>query len=343
MSETTAQHTDATQSATNLKDQRAISFHSHILADPLFILTLPRSFSSIVGAMLGQHPAMYGLPELNLFSAETMTEWWDMASQATFNMAHGLLRTVAQLYFGEQTEASVKGARGWLMRRSHFTTGMMLETLAERVHPLILVYKSPSMSYTVPLQRAYRMFPHARFLHLVRHPIGYGESVMKAIERHGALPSSHWLLYLASFPSAPAGEGEMPKYNQDIDPQRSWHALHTNICEFLESVPDHQKMRIRGEELLTDPDRGLQDIARWTGLRTEPEAIEKMKQPQDSPYACYGPPSARFGNDSLFLDNPVLRPDRAEPHTLHGALSWREDDRELLPKVRRLAEEFGYE
>src|SRR5260221_9464285 len=32
-------------------------------ADPVFILALPRSFSSVVCGMLGQHPQMYGLPE----------------------------------------------------------------------------------------------------------------------------------------------------------------------------------------------------------------------------------------------------------------------------------------
>ena len=89
-------------------------------ADLLFILAPPRSFTTVVSHMLGQHPQMYGLPETHLLGAETLAEWWNLCSQATFNMDHGLLRVVAELYFGEQTEYTVKRASGWLRRRSHF-------------------------------------------------------------------------------------------------------------------------------------------------------------------------------------------------------------------------------
>ena len=107
------------------------------MVDPLSILAPPRSFTSVVAAMLGQHPQMYSLPELHLFSFETMAERWARCQHATYPMAHGLLRAVAQLYFGEQTEHTVRLARGWLRRRSHFTTGYLFEMLAAKVHPLL--------------------------------------------------------------------------------------------------------------------------------------------------------------------------------------------------------------
>jgi hypothetical protein len=154
--------------------------------------------------MLGQHPQMYGLPETHLLSAETMVEWWNLCSQATFNMDHGLLRVVAELYFCEQTEYTVKRALGWLRRRSHLTTGAILELLAEKVYPRILVDKGPSIVYRPEfLQRAYQIFPQAKFIHLVRHPRGHGKSVMKYLrgrQKLGPVPVAHWLLHLASFP-----------------------------------------------------------------------------------------------------------------------------------------------
>ena len=75
---------------------------------------------------------------------------------------------------------------------------------------------------------------------------------------------------------------------------------------------------------------------------TKTRAIEEMKHPERSPYACFGPPGARFGNDRFFLERPALRPERAEPHTLVGPLPWREDGRELMPEVIELARQFGY-
>jgi hypothetical protein len=310
---------------------------------PLIILGPPRSFTTVVSAMLGQHPQMYGLPEVHLFGVETIAEWWQQCAEATFNMDHGLVRVVAQLFFGEQTEENVRRAAGWLQRRAHFTTGLLVEALAERVQPRILVDKSPSVVYHVEtLRRVYAMFPQARFLHLVRHPRGHGESVMKYLRERrklGPLPQNHWLLHLAAYPNG----DEHAEESSDIDPQRAWLALHRNICEFLEGVPASQALRVRSEDLVRSPERGLREVLAWLGLRTDDEAIEEMKHPERSPYACYGPRSAHFGNDRDFLQNPVLRPARAEKHTLEGPLSWCDDGREFSAEVRELAQKFGYE
>src|ERR1700724_2104140 len=110
-----------------------------------------------------------------------------------------------------------------------------------------------------------------------------------------------------------------------------------NICEFLQSVPEEQKLRMRGEDLLTDCEQGLVRIATWLGLRTDPEAIEEMQHPERSPYACFGPPSAALGTDLSFLRSPALQPERARLHTLDGPLNWREDGQEFLPEVKKLA------
>ena len=293
--------------------------------------------------MLGQHPQMYGLPEVHLFTAETMAEWWRQCTEATFNMDHGLVRVVAQLVFGDQSEDNSRRAAGWLQRRAHFTTGLLLETLAERVQPRILVDKSPSIVYRVEtMKRVHAMFPQSRFLHLVRHPRGQGESVMKYLRERrklGPVPSNHWLLYLAAYPDA----GESASASADIDPQRAWLALHLNICEFLDGVPASHTLRVRGEDIVSDPERGLREVLAWLGLRTDDEAIGEMKHPERSLYACYGPPSAHFGNDRAFLQDLVLCPARAEKHTLEGPLSWCDDGREFSAEVRALAQKFGYE
>ena len=42
------------------------------MKDPLIILSPPRSFSSVISTMIGQHPQIYGFPELHLFSGETL-------------------------------------------------------------------------------------------------------------------------------------------------------------------------------------------------------------------------------------------------------------------------------
>jgi hypothetical protein len=316
-------------------------------SDPCFILAPPLGFASLAGAMVGRHPQTYGLPETHLFGCDTMAEWWASSEQATFAMRHGLLRAVAELEYGEQTEATVNLANGWLRRRLHLTTGALLEELAERVHPRILVEKSPSLVWSIEsMKRAYAMFPKARFIHLLRHPRGHGETVMAAVREaatQGPLPG--WLLHLCSFPPPPPAPGEDPEPEPPqgvLDPQWGWYALNRNVADFLDTVPADQVFRIREEYLLTDPDSALPALAAWLGLRDDPVAIHEMKHPERSPYARWGPPNATYGEDPAFLQNPLLRPERAEPLTLEGPLSWRPDGQGFAAAVRRLAQEFGY-
>jgi len=311
----------------------------------IFLLAPPRSHSTLACAMFGQHPQMYGLPETHLFSAETVAKWWEMCSHAKFDMADGLFRAVAQLYYGEQTDHTVGAASGWLRRRSHFTTGLVFEALAEKVHPMVLVEKSPTL-VTSPgaLQRAFTMFPQARFIHVVQHPRGYGESLMRGIrdaERLGPVP--YWMLHLASFPGPSASEDGLPHDVPGLDPQRAWYVLNMNAYEFLKLIPEGQKMLIRGEDLLADSDQTLRRIAGWMGFRTDDDAINEMKHPERSPYARLGPPSARYGGGSFSAESARVGQTQTETLHLDGPLSWRADGQGFLPRVKELARQFGYE
>lgn len=312
-------------------------------ADPLFIMALPCSFSSLIGAMLGQHPQLYGLPETHLFGCNTIAEWWNASSKESFNMSHGLLRAVAQLYFDEQSDVAVAQAHAWLRRRSDFTTGYLLEMLAERISPRILVEKSPSIVYSsTSMDRAHSMFPLARFIHLVQHPRSYCESVSNAIQaaaQIGQVPT--WMLDLASYPGT-SNDFVVSGREEHADPQRGWLVLNTNICEFLESIPDPQKIRVRGEDVLNDPAETLRYIADWMKIRSDDEAIEEMKHPERSPYAALGPPSALYGNDHRFLAHPSLTPDWATPQALDGALNWKRGGVVCSNEVKHLARQFGY-
>jgi Sulfotransferase family len=295
--------------------------------------------------MLGQHPEMYGLPELQLFLSDRMSEWWNICLQASFPMADGLVRAVAELIYGAQTEENVMRAQGWIRRRFHLSTGRMQELLAEIVAPRIVVEKSPSTVYNrLFLQRAGAMFPDARYIHLVRHPRGNGESILKAIRELelGGVPMQ-WLIDLASYPTiAPNQLPDSRNKATELDPQRGWYVLNQNIRSFLRKIPEKRKLQIRGEDVLSNPDDALRNIAAWLGLSTDAEAISAMKHPEQSSYARLGPLGAQYGNDPLFIREPALRPARLKTLMLEGPLEWLKDGGEFLPEVKKLAVEFGY-
>jgi hypothetical protein len=307
------------------------------VADPVFVLAAPRSFSSVVCAMLGQHPELHGLPETHLFVDDTMHGWWRHVDGESYQMAHGLIRAVAQICFGEQTERSVASAQAWLRRRHTETSGFVFEELARVVFPATLVDKSPSTVYDIEsMHRVLQFFPEARFIHLVRHPRTYSDSVVKYM-RLLASPAYRsrereteddvapdWIRDLAHWPIRGRDEST-------VDPQGGWLALNGNVVAFLKTVPAGRWTTVRGEDVLARPEWSLRKLLGWLGMRTDPNAIEPMLHPERSPYAHFGPRGARNGNDILFLERPTLRPP-SERRTLDG----------LAPEVVELARRLGY-
>lgn len=287
---------------------------------PLFILCPMRSFSSIVCAVLGQHPETYGLPEVNLFVADTVGELM-RAHASRPHAAHGLLRTLAELQHGEQTESTVAAVLEWLEERADWSTADVFRTITGAVAPRICVDKTPRTVLSAAyLERAYDTFPDASFLHLTRHPRSTGKSLINNLKRN-----SEW-----------GGTFDADR----IDPENIWLRAHTNIVNFATTLPEGQCLRIKGEDLLTDPDLYLPQICEWLGIDTGAQAIEAMLHPEHSPYACYGPENAKWGNDPEFLESPAFRRAVVKEPPLYGPLEW--SGEELRKETIKLARELGY-
>jgi hypothetical protein len=334
----------AAVSPAELRDAVTVNYRS-TLSPPLFVLAMPRSFTSLVCAMFGQHPEMFGLPETHLLCEPTVQKWVDRSDQASWPMSHGLVRAVAELYFGRQDERTVRWANAWVRARGELTTEQLFKLIADRVHPLRVVDKSPStIDNVATMRRAFEWFPDGYFLHLVRHPRGYAESILKLAERklqRHPIPSSHWLVQFAAVrePATPATERDTSVV---LDPQHGWLQRNTMIRDFMASLPTDRRMTLRAEDVVLQPDTTLRGIADWLGLRTDQEAIEQMVHPERSPFAFPGPPRARYGNDGNFLDNPALRPSKGQIEGLEEPLAWKPGEEGFLPRVKELAADFGY-
>ena len=301
------------------------------MAPPLFLLAPPRSYTSLINAMVGQHPQLLGLPELNLFNVRLLKDLWRRVSHeigGDTNRRHGLLRAVAEIYGGEQTSATITMATHWAAARENMSTGEVFQELCRKIYPLIPVEKSPA--YTISLTRLKRILracPDARFIHLVRHPIPQGISVMN-------LNNGVFALFVNAI--------EFEENRAIIEPQIAWHDININILNFLDMVPREQQIRIQGESFMVEPEAHLKKICQWLGLRDDPAAIEEMMHPENSPFACFGPVSALFGNDPNFLRGPSFRPHTPKVPSLHAPLPWRDDGKGLRQEVVDLAREFGY-
>jgi hypothetical protein len=298
------------------------------MPEPLLILCPPRSFSSIVCGIIGQHPDCYGLPEMNLFLGDDLGSVWN--GHAVFMRSFGRdgpLRALAELHEGEQTPDSVTRAHEWILRHSDWPIKKVFDHLQELVGPeRILVDKSPSTVFRREyLERALRVYPKANYMHLIRHPRGTADSVMSLRAGHEQL-------------------ARMAGNFAQMDPERIWRTTHNMILALTDPLPLGQCMRLKGEDFLRDLDIFLPQVCEWLGIRSDAEAIAAMMHPEASPYARPGPRGAAHGNDPNFLESPAIdqaRLARMREPVLTGELSWRPGD-QFQPETRRVAKQLGY-
>jgi len=285
----------------------------------LIILSPPRSFSSVVSTMIGQHPQLYGFPELHLFIGDTVQEVLDREYRVgNFFGPPGVIRAIAELVFGCQTSASVVKAIGWVAARRHWSTKRLMDLFRELVDPKIAMEKSPVTSLKpLFIERAHAFYPDAYYLHLTRHPVSTRKSLISFREMKR---------------ERRAGGVNIQVSDHPVDDLLGWYRFHRNILEFTRTLPVGQSIRVRGEDILSEPDVYLPQIAAWLGVRTDRDAIEAMKHPEASPYAYRGPSPAHGGNDPNFMRSPALRLGKIREPCLRDFLAsneinWIRDDR----------------
>jgi hypothetical protein len=278
--------------------------------------------------MLGQHPQAYGVPELNLFAGETLGDLIDQMKGLRKFQMDGLLRTVSELYGREQKLVGVEMANRWLLKYYDYSTGEIYEKLCKKVAPKMIIDKSPVYG-TRPeiLNRIGESWGDAYFLHLVRHPRTQGNSMMTVADGMMTILSSS-IDYSTEPPV--------------VDPQYLWLRMQRNIMNFLSSIPEPQKMFLRGEDILSNPEIYFEKICRWLNLDWNEKAYQCMLHPEKSCYACLGPYGASLGNDPNFLKSPIFKQRKIPLSTLVGSLSWRNDGKGFINDVIQLAHELGY-
>ncbi len=292
----------------------------------LIILCPPRSFSSVISTMIGQHPELYGFPELHLFSAETVREMIATYSTRGKVAAPGLLRTLAQEHHGIQSTETVLQALDWLMERKDWTTEKLFNYLIELINPKIGVEKTPNTSKRKQfLQRAYQICPDAYYLHLTRHPLSTRKSIFEFAKNREQKQQR---------------KSDINNKKYSAEGLLFWYCMHVNIINFMNTLPTIQTMRIKGENILSQPDLYLKQIAEWLNIRTDDEAISAMKYPEKSPYAYIGPFPCPGGNDPKFMRSPILRSGTVKEPNLDKFFKQKQWQPEDIKKVASSDDKF---
>ncbi|MGF6870597.1 adenylyl-sulfate kinase [Paraburkholderia sp. MM5477-R1] len=293
---------------------------------PVFVLAPARSCSSLVAAMLGQHPELYGFPELRLFRAATVAELLiepqPGAGMPARERTAGLVRALAQLHEGRQSVEAVERAFDWLRSRAAWDVTAVFDHLLALIAPLTGVEKSPETTRSDhALSRASRAYPSARYLHLVRHPWSTVASMLSAWSG-----LSYWKV-----PSSAA-----PQLCLD-----TWREQHARIAAFGEQVGPERFLRVQAENLINHPGEVLPVLCRWLGISSDEACITAMVHPERSPYSTWGPSNAGGGFDPKFLTSPALH-EVSVPSSLAPPAEW-SFRVPSLQGTMELVRQFGYD
>jgi hypothetical protein len=281
------------------------------MLDSIFILTAPRSGSTLLRVMLAGHPALFCPPELNLLAFDTMREreaalgpcCAGVCSKRGCDQRHGLQRALMEL---RQIDDNVSRQMIDAMIDRNDLISRVYEMLAILAVPRRLVDKSPSYSTRLEiLLKAEVLFRGARYIHLHRHPYAVIESLL----RNG---------FEASIEEAEA----------------VWTTANNNVAKFLSGVERDRQIRIPYELLVSEPERIGRELCAFLNIEYDAAVIA----PYDGTRMTDGiRPGVAGSGDPNFR-----RHDRIEPSL---GIIWRELDlaQAVGPDTRRVGAELTYE
>ncbi len=281
----------------------------------VFVLSPPRSGSTLLRVMLAGHPRLFAPPELELLTFADMAERKAAFSGRESFWLEGLLRAVMEVRrCGPEEAAEILAA----CEREALSTQELCRRLQGWLGERLLVDKTPSYALDPALlARFEETFEEPRYLHLVRHPYGMIRSFEEARLEQVFFRYRH-----------PFTRRELAEL--------VWLVSHENVTRFLAGVPAGRHLQVRFEDLVRDPEGELKAICDFLGIEYHPAMAD--------PYQEGG---ARM-TDGVHAESRMLGDVKFHRHgrvDAGVAERWREELAEdfLGEPARRLAAALGYQ
>ena len=231
------------------------SAHSVDVANPVFVLCMGRSGSTLLRFLLDAHPDLACPPETSLPAlCAQLAVVWSLIEGAPLSANRGDAPP-------QVPDPAISGIR-------HTVDMMTGSYLARRGKRRFCDKSLGSASFAELLLRIY---PEAKFICLYRHPMDMIRSGIEACP--WGLNGYGFDQYIGASPG-----------NSVMALARYWLENASPIAAFQEQHPDRCH-RVRYEDLVTDPERTAQDIYRFIDVREVPGIAQ----------TCFSPERERFG------------------------------------------------
>jgi amino acid adenylation domain-containing protein len=282
----------------------------------VFVLSAPRSGSTLFRVMLGGHAQLFSPPELDLLGFSTMgSRARELGGRFSFRL-EGLIRAVMALRACDADQARQLLARyeAAEMPMQAFY-GQLQEWVGEE---RLLVDKTPIYALDPQtLARAEEFFDEVCYIHLLRHPAAMIRSFEEARTDQVFLRQAH-------------------PYSARQLAELVWVVSHRNILAFLATIPPARQHRVHYEALVADPGAAAQAICAFLDLPYDP----RMADPYQD--------QAQRMTDGIYTVSKMLGDPKFHTHRRvdpQAAERWREHYTEdfIGEATWQLAEQVGYQ
>ncbi|NEQ79120.1 MAG: SDR family oxidoreductase [Moorea sp. SIO2I5] len=219
----------------------------------IFILSPPRTGSTLLRVILGGHPQLFAPPELNLILFDTLSERKAAFSESEKFLLEGTIRALKQIKNCTTEEAKCLMQE---FEEQEVNTKQLYAIIQQYIGDKILVDKNPIYTLNIDiLKRIEAEFENALYIHLLRHPYGMIHSFEEAK-----------LDLLMEF------IGGSPFSRREIA-ELIWLISNQNIVEFLEHIPKHRQHCVKFENLVDQPQNIVNGICQFLGLDFNSEML----------------------------------------------------------------------
>ncbi|NOX38151.1 MAG: amino acid adenylation domain-containing protein [Calditrichaeota bacterium] len=284
----------------------------------VFILSAPRSGSTLTRAMLGGNPRLFAPPELQLLNFTTLQERRQVLSGRDEFWRDGTIRALMAM-----KDCDVDEARRIMeaYEQEDLTVKEFYRLMQEWIDDRLFVDKTPNYALSLDiLNRAELYFENNKYIHLIRHPYGMIPSFRKA-RLH--------VFYPPFFTTEHAFTARQLA-------ELVWVISNRNILKFLENIPGERQFRLYYEDLVTRPREVMEQICEFLEIEFHPDMLDPQKDRKKRMTDALNELSKMLG-DVRFHEHRGISANRA--------YKWKEELKEdyLSDLTWELVEHLGYE
>lgn len=293
----------------SLANSRTLTPSSERLPGIIFILSSPRSGSTLLRVMLAGHPSLFSPPELHLLPFNTMRE-----REEQLNLSHlgeGLQKALMEIH---NLDAAASQGLVRDMEQQNLSIKQVYQRLQENIAPRLLVDKSPSYAVNrAILERGEAIFANSKYIHLVRHPYPVIESFVRMRMQKMA------------------GLGDENPYQVA---EQIWTKSNQNILDFLTQIEPERYHQIRYEELVKEPSATLSQLCNFLNVDFE----SALLQPYEGDRMTEG-----VYQSSLSISDPNFLKHNSVDASLGDKWKSIQLPHRLGEETRQIANQFNYE